>query len=157
MLSKSVVGILSIFFLVLFYFTTSQFTNFYYLNWVVFLLPFSILLGGYLYSPYAYEIGAHDLIIHRKIGVVQYSLLSIKEVHVMEYSDLGFVIRTFGNGGLFGYTGWYYSKKIGKMRWYARQRKNIVLLTLSNGKKILLTPDDREAFVEELRASISHS
>jgi hypothetical protein len=51
-------------------------------------------------------------------------------------------MRTFGNGGLFGYTGKYYNSRFGKMTWYCTQRKNYVLLILSDKKKIVITPDN---------------
>lgn len=53
-------------------------------------------------------------------------------------------IRTFGNGGLFGYFGKFYNAAFGKMTWYATRRNNYLVLSTSENGKIVLTPDNLE-------------
>jgi hypothetical protein len=52
--------------------------------------------------------------------------------------QMGFAIRTFGVGGLFGYFGYFSSKNQGSMLWYATQREKFVMIHLE-GNKIVLT------------------
>ena len=40
------------------------------------------------------------------------------------------------------------------MTWLCSQRKNYVLLETSAGKKIVVTPDERDAMVNELRQRV---
>ncbi len=54
--------------------------------------------------------------------------------------------RILGNGGLFGYTGYYRNSTFGNMRWFATQRKNYILIEKNNGQKIIITPDEPDFF-----------
>lgn len=119
------------------------------------LLPMVMLLVGllgatYLYSPKAYSINDEHIIIHRIAGPFYIPRKEIQEIQSITKSELGVVWRTFGNGGMFGYTGYFSSRTIGSMRWFVTQRKNYVLITLIKGKKYLLSPDDPEAFLAAL-------
>ena len=58
-------------------------------------------------------------------------------------------MRKFGSGGVFGYIGKFWNKQQGNMIWYATDMKNPVMIETKNGKKIVLTPDDREQFLEQ--------
>ena len=40
------------------------------------------------------------------------------------------------------------------MKWYATRMSNAVLITTGNNKKIVLTPDDPELFVEKLKLAL---
>lgn len=58
-------------------------------------------------------------------------------------------LRTCGNGGLFSFTGRYWSKKLGAYRAYVTHRHNTVVLRFLN-RTIVVSPDDPEAFAEDL-------
>ncbi len=75
----------------------------------------------------------------------------IASIRPLSESELGGEWRMAGNGGVFGYTGWFSSGKIGKMRWFVTQRKNYVLIELNSGSKILLSPDDVGGFMESMK------
>ncbi|HMG16437.1 MAG TPA: PH domain-containing protein [Saprospiraceae bacterium] len=102
----------------------------------------SIFLISYLFSPTQYEIKLDSLYITRPIGSIEIPLSSIKDIYPVAQDDMKFNIRTFGNGGLFGYYGYFYNRKQGKMTWYATQKRNYVILLTNTDKKIVLTPDD---------------
>jgi hypothetical protein len=67
-------------------------------------------------------------------------LTSITSVTPLEKNDLSGVIRTFGNGGLFGYTGYYSSPQFGKFQMIAINMKpeQLALVVLDNGKKYII-------------------
>jgi len=94
------------------------------------------------------------VVVERKISKVSIPYPDIVQVTLPENKDLRFAVRTFGNGGLFGYTGRYYKQPYGSMTWYCSQRKNYVLLETSAGKTIVVTPDERDAMVNELKTKI---
>ena len=101
-----------------------------------------LVLGAWLYAPSSYSITDSNLIVHRPIKDVTILLDDIAEVRTVEPGELKNAIRTFGNGGFFGFYGKFYNSNMGHMTWYASQLKNRILITMKNGKKIVITPDD---------------
>lgn len=115
------------------------------------LLILVIVFISYLYSPQGYEINLDSIAVVRKMGKFFISRKDIASIRTLSESELGGVWRMAGNGGVFGYTGWFSSGKIGKMRWFVTQRKNYILIELNSGKKILLSPDDVGGFMESMK------
>jgi hypothetical protein len=111
------------------------------------ILILSIVYVCYLYQPIGYTLEADSLHINRRIGKYTISRNSIEKVFPLTTEELGFSWRIAGNGGVFGYTGWYSSGKMGKMRWFVSQRKNYVMIQTNDIKKYLLSPDDVEGFL----------
>lgn len=60
-------------------------------------------------------------------------------------------LRLFGNGGLFGITGWFWNRRIGRFRAYATDPGRVVLLRYRDGRKVVLTPHDVQHFIVRLR------
>jgi hypothetical protein len=112
---------------------------------VLFLLP--LLIVTYIYSPKFYSVDMDYIIVHRKVSNFFISRKEIKSTVKISSVEMGMPWRTFGNGGVFGYTGYYSSSKLGKMRWFVSQRKNYVLITMNNDSKYLLSPDDVAGFL----------
>lgn len=108
----------------------------------VLLLFVSILLGSWLFAPQSYSLDTTALSINRPIGKVIINRSSIKEARMVGDGELKSTIRTFGNGGLFGYYGKYYNSTLGHMTWYLTQSKNRILIVTNEGKKIVISPDD---------------
>ncbi len=76
-------------------------------------------------------------------------IMDARRVAKAEMNDLH---RTFGVGGLFGYSGHYHNETIGDMTFYATQNKNWVLVHTIKGESIILTPDDPDKFLYEVKA-----
>jgi hypothetical protein len=111
-----------------------------------------ILLFTFLYSPQGYSVDIDHVVVHRRINnyfIPRKNLIEIREV---SKEEMGLPIRLFGNGGVFGYTGIFRNRSLGSMEWFASQQKNYVLLTNDRKKKIILTPDDVNGFLEALKA-----
>lgn len=106
----------------------------------ILLLFVAILLLSYLFSTIRYKIQDGRLIINRPIGNIKINSRDITEIRKIK--NRIFTLRTFGSGGLFGFYGKFYNSKYGNMTWYVTQRKNLILLTTKNGKKIMISPDD---------------
>lgn len=124
---------------------------------VAFLAPVlltAMLIAFWLYRPAAVTLTDEAVVVERKISKISIPYSDVVQVTLPEHKELRFAVRTFGNGGLFGYTGKYYKQPYGSMTWYCSQRKNYVLLETSAGKKIVVTPDERDAMVNELNAKI---
>jgi hypothetical protein len=115
----------------------------------------AILIGGclvftFIFKTKALAIDNDSIIIERMPNNVVINFSDIKSVKKEE--EMTFAIRTFGNGGVFGYTGMFYKKGIGSMRWYATQRKNYILIEKINGRKVVITPDEPDAFISDIAA-----
>lgn len=112
-----------------------------------------IILFCFLFRTTGYSIDPGQLTIHRPVKNLSFPLSEIESIAELTKGDLKGTIRSFGVGGLFGYFGKFYNMKLGRMTFYATRRDQAVLIRLRSGKQILLTPDDRERFIRELKNS----
>jgi hypothetical protein len=119
-----------------------------------FILPLAILLLiVYLIcwhlKPLNYEIKAEEIIIRRLIKSVHINRTDIENLTLIDKYKLSGTIRTFGVGGLFGWYGKFSNNELGDMSWYLTRRDKPILIISKTGKKILISPDDAEAFSKE--------
>ncbi len=147
-LSKVATVATSLFFL---FFAVKAFTSWTEMPYIL-LIPcailFAVLFGTYLYSPLGYEITLDSIQVDRRISKFHIQRNEILSITPLSSAELGRAFRTFGNGGMFGYTGWFRSSKQGSMRWFVSQRKNYVCVLTNNHKKYILSPDDVEGFIK---------
>lgn len=108
-------------------------------------------LAAYVYSPLYYTVDRESLVIHRPVGKLVISRARIQEVYLMDKASTKGVIRTFGVGGLFGYFGRFSGYYTGSMVWHATRRKNLVMVLTTEGQKIVVTPDNWQAFINDLQ------
>lgn len=122
----------------------------YFLVWAFPLFMGSLMVGLFLFRPSSYSITPYSVVISRlaKDRVIDKNDITL--CRVVSKEEMGLPIRTFGNGGLFGFTGSYFSDRLGKMTWYATRTDKYVLIQLSGGQKIIITPDEQDAFVAAL-------
>lgn len=104
---------------------------------------------SYSFSPKSYEINETNVIIKRAFNNVTLNRSQIKDILKIENGKLYWSIRTFGVGGLFGYFGKFWSKEFGNMTWYATRRDKAIMIITKENKKIVLTPDEVEKFINE--------
>ena len=107
-----------------------------------------IILFTFLYQPLGYELTMDNIEIHRRINKFYIPKNEIDSISHISGSELGNTWRMMGNGGLFGYTGYFHSSNLGKMRWFVTQRNHYVIIRKTDGKKILISPDDPDGFVQ---------
>ena len=62
----------------------------------------------------------------------------IQSVRPILEGELKGNIRTWGNGGLMGYTGHFENMYIGKFQMYAVNKKELALVTLNNGEQYVI-------------------
>ena len=113
-----------------------------------------ILVITYGFSPKAYALEDRQLIIYRPFHRKFYSTTDMKTVSIVGKKDMPRSIRVFGVGGLFGYFGLFRNSRYGTMIWYATRRDQFVVIERSNGRTIVLTPDDPNSFVQEINQTI---
>lgn len=101
----------------------------------------------FLYAPLGYEINPQNISIIRRVNSFVIPRSEILSIEPLSDDEMGRAWRLFGNGGMFGYTGWFSSSKQGRMRWFVSQRKNYIAITLQNHKKYIVSPDDVDGFM----------
>jgi len=113
---------------------------------VVLLIIFGpLIIFTYLFRVKSYQVTDEKIIIKRPVSIFDkgFALSEIESVKLLNKEDFKWTIRTAGNGGLFGYTGYYANEQLGNFRMFATSRKNRILIILKNAKgKIVLSPDD---------------
>ena len=107
-----------------------------------------VFIITYLLKPLSINVYDSNITIHRRVSPVTIPFSDIRAISKVE--NMGFAFRTFGNGGMFGYTGKYYNAGLGRMTWYCTQRRNYILVEKTDGKKIVFTPDDPDSFMHDL-------
>jgi PH (Pleckstrin Homology) domain-containing protein len=110
------------------------------------LIPAS-LLWAWAYSPTGYRIENGELVIERPAGSLRVGLYDLRDVQLDP--PLGIPIRVFGNGGLFGAWGWFWSRRIGWFQTALRRARPNVLVRTST-RTVLVAPDRPEEFVREI-------
>jgi hypothetical protein len=121
---------------------------------VIFVL-LATLVVSYLFSTQNYLIDNNEFVIRRPISERKISIADIEEIRLVGEGDMTGTIRTFGNGGLFGYYGKYYNKTFGSMTLYTTQRANRVFIRTKSGSKIIISPDDLR-FIDKLKSALSN-
>jgi hypothetical protein len=96
----------------------------------------------YLLRPIKYVLDKDRIIIKRLILDITIDIKTIKSALLADKKSMRWTIRTFGNGGLFGYFGKFYNQTFGSMTWYATRRSNYIVLGTTTKGKIVITPDD---------------
>jgi Bacterial PH domain len=104
-----------------------------------------ILLVTYLVSTREYAVGEGKLVVRKVMGSATFELRGAS----VGRDALAFqgMTRVFGNGGFFAFDGLFYSRRLGFVRSYARNREHGVVVYLAAGRKLVLSPDEPDAFV----------
>ncbi len=113
---------------------------------------FLIYVFSFLYAPRSYRITKNEIIIQRYIQNKKIQISNIVKVELIEKEMISNAWRIFGVGGLFGYYGLFYNSQMGTMRFYATRTAKAVLICTKNHNKIILTPDQPEAFLDYFKA-----
>lgn len=123
---------------------------------ITIVLLMGIYIVPFLLRPIDYRVESNQVKIHRLVSDVKIDKDSILSVQVLDDGALNWSIRTFGVGGLFGYFGKFANSKLGNMTWYATRRNKAVIIQ-TNNKKIIVTPDEPQRFVESVILSLAQN
>jgi hypothetical protein len=112
----------------------------------------AILALAFAWSPRAYTVVDRAVVVERLIGKVSIPLDGIRAARRAAADDFAGCIRLWGNGGLFGYYGYFSTTKLGRSWWYLTNRRNSVVVITDRGAT-LFSPDDVDGFLAAIRAS----
>jgi hypothetical protein len=117
------------------------------LNWVA-LMPLGILFGTALFTIRGYSISSDSILVDRLLWSTVLPRAGLESAQVEPDAMRG-SLRTFGNGGAFSFTGFYYNKRLGSYRAYVTDPHRTVVLRYTN-RRVVLSPAGPESFVSDL-------
>ena len=112
----------------------------------------SLIPVFYFYTPKKIILNQESgsLIIDRKFGRIRIPYDSIDDVVFIGSPKLR---KVSGSAGFFGYFGSFIAEGIGDVRVFARRGRDFVLIK-TNGRNYLISPENPDKFVKELRRRI---
>ncbi len=115
------------------------------LPWLVMLAPPAILLGAALFMIRGYTVAPGSLFVHRLFWATRLPLVDLKSA-TYEPDAMRCSLRTFGNGGLFAFSGWYRSRRLGAYRAFVTDFKRTVVLRYPTST-VVVSPAAPEQFI----------
>ncbi len=117
------------------------------LPWVG-LLPLAIILGAAPFTIRGYTITADAILVHRLCSATRLPLQGLQSARAEPNAMRG-SLRTFGNGGLFSFSGRYWSKHLGAYRALVTDPRRTVVLRYAD-RAVVISPASPEQFVRDL-------
>jgi len=114
------------------------------------LVSVAVIALAHAYSPRSFEISDGTFRVKRLIGDVVFPLTSLRFVRDANPADFRGSVRLWGSGGLFGYYGLFWSKALGKSKWYVTDRSKAVVVT-DGDQTVLVSPEDHDGFVAAMQ------
>jgi len=111
-------------------------------------IPLLIIFVSLLFIVRGYTVSDNTLRIKRLLWNTNIDISMLSAVECDPKAMTG-SIRTFGNGGLFSFSGRYRSTKLGSFKAYVTDFKNCVVIEAS-GQTTVVSPEDAELFREVL-------
>jgi hypothetical protein len=156
-LSKIITGLMGPLFVIwpwylIFSLRTQPDKSYMWLTAVIGVVLIILFIGCYLFMPKSYTLNDGNLSIQRLKGDAAFSISEIASAKAITKIDMGVTIRIMGNGGIFGYTGFFTNKTFGRMNWFVTDKDKMIIIALTNGKHIVISPDDTEGFLKSIKA-----
>lgn len=114
-------------------------------------LPVLMIPACALFIVRGYTITPDAILIHRPFRDTRLPLAGLESATSKPNAMRG-SIRTFGNGGFYSITGWYWSKSLRSYRAFVTDLNRTVVLRYRD-RTVLVSPDDPDGFVCELEES----
>lgn len=97
---------------------------------------FVVMVAVILRTPRYFYIEKDLIIVKFFLG--SKVLEGIRSVRPVGKAELKRCARTFGNGGMMGYTGYFRSAELGNFQMLAISKEELALVTLENGKQYVI-------------------
>lgn len=116
------------------------------------LLMVALVIGTGAFAVYGYTIQDDEILIHRTGWSYRLDVSELVRARAEPHATLG-SIRTFGNGGMYGFTGMFRNNILGSYRAWMTNSEDTVVLEFED-RTVVISPEDPVAFVEELHAAL---
>jgi hypothetical protein len=114
--------------------------------WIA-LLMLLMPLGAAFFTVRSYAFDGPVLVIERLLWTTRVPLQGLLSATAEERGMSG-SIRTCGNGGMFSFTGWYWSRRLGAYRAYVTDLRRPVVLRMAD-RTVVVSPDRPEEFARD--------
>jgi len=111
-------------------------------------LPLVLVFGCALFTIRGYTVTPDAILVHRLFWATRLPRATLQSARV-DPKAMRWSIRTFGNGGFFSATGFYWNKSLGSYRAFVMDPRRAVVLKFAR-RTIVVSPDSPEEFVREL-------
>jgi len=114
------------------------------------LVPLTVLLVALLFVVAGYEIDGTALRVRRLLWSTTVELEGLTRA----WEDLNVIrgsVRVFGNGGLYSFSGIFWSRRLGRYRFFATDFNRCVVLVIRT-RTVAVSPADPDAFLRQIRA-----
>jgi hypothetical protein len=117
-------------------------------------LPATALAIGFVSVVSGYALSASELEVRRPLWSNSFPLTELLAVEGDPQAFKG-ALRLFGNGGLFSFTGYFWTRKLGLYRAFATDPQRAVVLKFAR-RTIVITPDDPLRFIVRARTHLAN-
>lgn len=112
------------------------------------LIPLLALLACILFVVRGYTVSRDLLCVQRLCTATTVSLTGLQRVWHDDNVCKG-SLRVVGNGGLYAFSGWFYSRRLGRFRLFVTDFRNSVVLKFAD-RVVVISPAAPLAFIEHL-------
>lgn len=102
----------------------------------------------FLIHPNSFEIRNSQIVIHRPLKNKTIDFSAIAKISILAPEMLRGSYRLFGVGGLWGNFGLFSNRSLGEFQAYTTGFEHGVLIELLDGKKIVISPEHADQFVQ---------
>jgi hypothetical protein len=117
------------------------------LPWMA-LPPLVIVCGGALFTIRGYTVTSDAILVHRLFWTTRVPLAGLQSAR-FEPDAMRWSIRTFGNGGVFSFTGFFRNKALGAYRAFVTDPHRTVVLHFPT-RTVVVSPSTPEEFVHDI-------
>jgi len=117
------------------------------------IVPPLILLGCYWYRVTGYQVDANRITINRLASDVDIPLGKVESID-FDPEAMKRSLKSFGNGGVFGFYGKFWNRKYGRYRAYVTDLNKVVVIR-AGGTIYMLSPEQPEKFIDKIKEKLS--
>jgi hypothetical protein len=115
------------------------------------LVPLAVVIASAAFTIRGYSVTVDAILVQRLFWTTSLPRAGLKSAQFNPNAMAG-SFRTFGNGGMFSFTGFFYNKLLGFYRAFVTDPRRSVVLHYSK-RTVVVSPASPEEFVRELLAS----
>jgi hypothetical protein len=119
------------------------------------LFPLAIVCGSALFTIRGYSVTPEAILVHRPFWTTRLPLAALKSAQ-FKPDAMRRSLRTFGNGGLFSFTGFFRNGSLGAYRAFVTDPHRTVVLHFPT-RTIVVSPSAPEDFVQDIGAVVHAS
>lgn len=118
-------------------------------------IPLVILIGPALFTIRGYTITPDAILVHRLLWKTPLPLKEIQNIQYQPDAMSWLNIHTFGNGGLYSFSGFFRNDALGDFRAFVTDPHRTIVLRYPS-RTVLVSPGSPEEFVREIK-SMGHA